>query len=136
MKQRSNIILGIYDLILASGAIFSGFLMLSSSKGIFSEYPTEWLSILPFKSWIIPGIIAISLFGVGNIVAAIFSFRRKNNKSWFASSLMGGILLISLVCQVIILGEWYLATMEFLILSIVQLCLSGFALLVMERQNG
>jgi len=133
MKQRSNIILGIYDIVLALGAIITGFQMVNSSEGIFSEYPTEWLSKLPFQSWILPGIIAIAVFGIGNIAAASFSFRKKNNKSWFASALMGGILLISLVCQVIILGQWYLATMEFLVLAIVQLYLSGFSLLCMEK---
>jgi len=83
MKQRSAIILGIYDLFLALGAIFSGLMMISSISGVFSEYPTQWISILPFKSWIIPGIIAIAIFGIGNIAAASFSFRRKNNKFWF-----------------------------------------------------
>ena len=129
MKQKSALILGVYDLFLAIAAIFSGILMVSSKSGIFSVYPTEWLSKLPFKSWLVPGIIAIIVFGLGNIVAAIFSFRRRNNKSWFASTLIGGILLICVVCQVLILGQWYLATAEFLVFSIIQLCLSGFSLL-------
>jgi hypothetical protein len=134
MKQKSTLILGIYDLILALCAIFSGLLMISSKSGIFSQYPTEWLSKLPFKSWLVLGIITIVIFGLGNIVAASFSFKRKNNKSWFASTIIGGILLVCVVCQVLILGEWYLATAEFLVFSIIQLFLSGFSLLVMERQ--
>ena len=129
MKQKSALILGVYDLFLAIAAIFSGILMVSSKSGIFSVYPTEWLSKLPFKSWLVPGIIAIVVFGLGNIVAAISSFKRGNNKSWFASTLIGGILLICVVCQVLTLGEWYLATAEFLVFSIIQLCLSGFSLL-------
>jgi len=133
--KKSTLALGIYDSFLALGAIFSGFLMLGSSKGIFSEYPIEWLSKLPFHSWVVPGLIAIILFGIGNIVAASFSFRGKNNKSWFASAIIGGILLISVLCQVMVLGKWYLATVEFLVLAIVQLILSGLSLLVMERQN-
>ena len=75
---------------------------------------------------IIPGIIAIVVFGLGNIVAAIFSFIKNNNKSWLVSAIMGAIFFVSLVSQVIILGEWYLATVEFLILSLIQLGLSWY----------
>ena len=101
--------------------------MVFSTNGMFIEYPKEWLSKVPFESWVIPGIIAIVLFGLGNIIAAIFSFRKENNRSWFVSALMGGILFISIVVQVIILGQWYLATVELLIFSIIQLCLSGYS---------
>jgi len=128
MKKISVNILGIYDTILACGAIYIGLNMLSASNKIFTEYPKEWLSKAPFESWVIPGLFAIVLFGLGNIIAAIFSFRKQNSKSWFVSAVMGGIFFISLVGQVIILGEWYLATVELLLISIVQLWLSGYAL--------
>jgi len=50
------------------------------------------------------------------------------------SAIMGGIFFISLVAQVIILGETYLATVELLILSVIQLCFCGYAL-VGYRKN-
>lgn len=127
MKKVSVNLLGIYDLILAVCAIFIGVMMISSNNEIFIEYPKEWLSKVPFENWFIPGIIAIVLFGLGNIIASIFSFRKENSKSWLVSAIMGGIFFISIVAQVIIIGEWYLATVEFLIFSIIQLCLSGYA---------
>jgi len=128
MEQKTRLnLLGVYDLILALGAIFTGVLMISSTSGIFVQYPKEWLSKVPFESWFIPGIIAIVVFGIGNVIASIWIFKKANNKSWIASALMGGIFFILLVFQVIILGEWYLATVEFMILSIIQLCLSGYA---------
>jgi len=125
LKIRINL-LGIYDLILALGAIYTGVLMLRG-YGIFVEYPKEWLTIVPFESWVIPAIIAIVVFGIGNIISAIFSFIKESNKSWVFSAIMGGIFLISLIAQVIILGECYLATVEFFIFSIIQLFLSGCA---------
>ena len=125
MKKISLNLLGIYDLILAIGAIFTGVMMICSNNGLFINYPKEWLFKVPFESWVIPGFIVIALFGLGNIVASIFSFRKKNSWSWLMSAMIGGILFISLVAQVIILGEWYLATVEFLIFNIIQLCLSG-----------
>jgi len=127
MKQKARItLLGVYDLILSLGAIFIGAMMISSSNGIFIEYPKEWLSKVPFESWVIPGIIAIIIFGLGNILSAIFSFRKESNKSWIMSAIMGGIFFMSIVAQVMILGEWYMATVQFFIFSIIQLGLSGY----------
>ena len=137
MQQKiSEKLLGIYDFVLALGAIFIGLMMVISKHGIFIEYPKEWLSKVPFESWVIPGIIAIVLFGLGNIFAAILSFRKENNKSWFLSAIMGGIFFISIVAQVMILGEWYLATVEFLILSLIQLCLSGYTFAYYKRKSN
>lgn len=129
MKQKiSKILLGIYDLFLSLGAIYIGILMISGN-GMFAEYPKEWLSKVPFENWVTPGLIAIVVFGLGNIIAAIFSIRGKDNKSWHISAIMGGIFFVSLVAQVLILGEVYLATAEFFVLSIIQLCLCGYVFL-------
>jgi hypothetical protein len=89
--------------------------MISSNAGIFTEYPHEWLNKVPFESWVIPGIIVMVLFGLGNIIAAIFSFRKGNSKSWVVSAIMGVIFFLSLIAQVIILEETYLATVVFMI---------------------
>ena len=130
MKQKTRMnLLGVYDLILSFGAIYYGVMMVSSRNGIFIEYPKEWLSKVPFESWVAPGIIAIVIFGLGNIISALFCFRKESNESWFMSAAMGGILFLSIIFQVIVLGEWYLATAEFLILSLIQLCLAGYVFL-------
>ncbi len=129
MKQPSFIVLGIYDLCLALAAILCGVLMLNSNYGIFSSFPPEWLSILPFKSWLLPGIITILIFGAGNIIASFCSFRKNGNSSWFFSALMGVVFLLSLTMQVIITKEYYLATFEFLIICMLQIMLSVYALL-------
>jgi len=127
MKQKvRTILLGAYDLILSLSATFIGVMMICSSNGRFIEYPKEWISKVPFESWVIPGVIAIIIFGLGNMISAIFCFRKDNNKSWIMSSIMGGIFFISMVAQVIILGEWYMATVEFFAFSIIQLSLSGY----------
>lgn len=129
MKQKIRIILlGIYDFILAYGAISHGLKMISE-KGGYSEYPKEWLTKVPFESWVVPGIIAIGFFGVGNIIAGFSSFFRKSNISWLMSTIMGGIFFVSLIFQVKILGETYLATGFFFIFSIIQLCLSWYVFL-------
>ncbi|MEH7346823.1 hypothetical protein V7122_23620 [Bacillus sp. JJ1532] len=119
--------LGIYDLFLATGAIWIGVQMVSSSHGIFAEeYPDSWSSTLPFDSWVVPGILAIVIFGLGNITAAVCSFKKRNNSSWYASAIMGAVFFIGLNFQRIIVGETYIVTNPFLALSIIQLCLSGY----------
>ncbi len=77
MKKISLNLLGVYDMMLAVGAIFIGLTMLNTSNGLFSVYPKEWLYRVPFKSFVIPGFIAIVLFGFGNIIAAILSIKKK-----------------------------------------------------------
>ncbi len=125
LKSRKNL-LGVYDIILCFGAVIIGILMVKSSSGIFSQYPKEWLTKIPFQSWVTPGIIAIVVFGFGNLISAIVSFFIEGNKSWAMSAIMGGIFFVSLVAQIFILGEWYLATVQFFVLSIIQLALSGY----------
>jgi hypothetical protein len=130
MKQKIMMfVLGFYNLILAVGAISTGVMMLTSNSGIFAEYPKEWISKTPFESWFIIGIIAILLFGIGNIIAAILSYK----KVYIFSVIMGGIFFTSLVLQVVVLGEWYLATLEFLILSMIQLFLSVYSFISYKK---
>ncbi|ACL77707.1 hypothetical protein Ccel_3419 [Ruminiclostridium cellulolyticum H10] len=128
MKQKSNMILGLYDLVLAIAAIVIGLQMLQSNSGIFSEYPKEWLYKLPFTSWVQPGIIAILLFGAGNIFSAIMCFKNSFNMSWLSSALVGLMLLLCVITQVTILGEWYLPSVEFFAAGVIQIFISIFAL--------
>ncbi|MEH7384659.1 hypothetical protein V7147_04475 [Bacillus sp. JJ1521] len=128
MKQTIRArMLGIYDMFLATGAIWIGVQMVNSSYGIFAEeYPESWSSTLPFDSWVVPGILAIVIFGLGNITAAICSFKNISNSSWYASAIMGAVFFIGLNFQRIIIGETYIVTKPFFALSIIQLCLSGY----------
>ncbi|ENH96195.1 hypothetical protein J416_11847 [Gracilibacillus halophilus YIM-C55.5] len=129
--------LGIYDLFLATGAIVLGVQMVTLKNGtIFSgPFPDSWSANLPFDGWIIPGVWAIAIFGFGNISAAILSFRGKHNSSWYASSLMGAVFLFGLAYQYIAVGEWYIVTSPFIILGVIQLCLSGFVLLLKYKRK-
>lgn len=134
-RSRTNV-LGIYDLFLSSCAIITGILMASENYGIFAEgYPKEWIGVLPFSSWVVPGIIAIVVFGLGNIAAAIFSLKRKGGKPWLISAIMGTIFLISIISQTMILGEWYLATVQFLAFGIIQLFFSIYVYAGYKKYN-
>lgn len=134
MRKFGVINLGIYNLFLATGAIWLGIKMVRSNDGIFAEgYPESWASSLPFDSWVMPGILAIVIFGLGNIIAAIFSFKSRSNSSWIPSIVMGGIFLFGLMVQRVIVNETYIVTNPFLALSVIQICLSGYLLWIHRK---
>ncbi|HSI68340.1 MAG TPA: hypothetical protein VK947_13015 [Planococcus sp. (in: firmicutes)] len=123
MKQTTRKrILGSYNLFLATGAIWIGTQMVTSSSGFGQDYPDSWAANLPFESWVMPGILAIVIFGLGNLIAAAFSFMKKN--SWLASVIMGALFLFGLIYQRMMVGEHYIVTNPFLALSLIQLALS------------
>lgn len=123
-----------YDLFLATGAILIGIQMVSSSSGTFGEeYPESWAANLPFESWVMPGILAIVIFGLGNLIAAGLSFKRTTHSSWVGSAIMGAIFLGGLIFQRIMVGEHYIVTNPFLALSVIQLVLSAYVFLGVDR---
>ena len=96
--------------------------------GKLGEYPSEWINKVPFTNWIYPGIIAIVLYGIGNLIAAAFSVI-KNDRGLIASAIMGVIFLISILLSIKVLGETYLVTWQFIFLSIIQIALTVFVLM-------
>lgn len=124
-------VLGCFDLTLATGAIYYGSKMV---LGLFwaGEFPKEWLGRVPFTSWFVPGIIAIAVYGLGNLIAAYLSFS-KQKKGWIASVVMGIFFFMSLILSIKVLGESYLATGMFIILSIIQILLTAVAGIIYFR---
>lgn len=118
---KDSLILEIYNLLLSIVFIITGVLMIQPKYGIFLTYPDEWVRALPFNSWFWPGVIMIAVFGIGNLLASCFSFIAKMKRCWVISAVMAGLLFLSLISQVIILKEIYMATIEFFILAVIQL---------------
>lgn len=128
-------ILSCFDLFLAIGAIYYGIEMIA---GIWDRdwgvFPPEWIGRVPFTSWFLPGVIAIIFFGIGNLFAA-YSSISKANKPWLPSLFMGIVFLVSLIISVPVLGEMYLPTAMFIILSIFQLILTILSLVCSKIMN-
>ena len=108
--------------------------MLQSDRGVFIEYPKEWIQKLPFDSWSVPGIIVLILFGIGNLVAGLSVFSKKEGALRLITGLMGSLLLLCLLFQYIILGEWYLPDLYFFVIGLIQLFLGLY--LFMKRVNN
>ncbi len=133
--KRRTILLGIYNLLVSIAFIFTGILMIQSGYGVFAEYPKKWLDVLPFNSWVEPGIIVLVVFGIGNIVASVFAFINSINKAFIISSIIGllaftGNLILSLILQ-----ETYLATIEICIISAIQIALSGYLFVGYQKES-
>lgn len=121
MRDKRYIrILGLFQIALAIGAILVGISMITA-KGLFANYPKEWIGKIPFDSWSSIGILGIVVFGIGNLIAAIAAFSRGRARPWIMSVFMGGLLFVTILYFRYAIGEWYLATFQFLILSIIQI---------------
>jgi hypothetical protein len=132
MKQKLSIYLyGIFELLLGLAAVATGIHMLWDPNGLSGgfppQYPSEWLNKVPFENWFLPGIIAILVFGLGNMIASIYCFRKQQKKSGISGIIMGSILLVSICTQMLILNT-YLVSIQCLVLSIIQFSFGVYVL--------
>jgi hypothetical protein len=120
LKVRKYI-LGFYDLLLAIGTVYLGRELVCKEHGVFMKFSHAWLSKLSLEDWILSGVSAILIFGVGNMIASMFCFLKQNHLSWSLSAILGSTLYGTLVIQVLRTGDWQLSTAVFFALSILQL---------------
>lgn len=132
MLGTRNILLGIYDMLAAIGWVAMGVLMIGANYGIFAEYPEEWLGVLPFKGWIPIGVIVITVFGVGNFLAAVTSFIKRRNP-WM-SIVMGLLVIICIFAQIAMVG-WYLASFEIMMVGVLQLLLCAMVVKGLRKER-
>lgn len=130
--ETRNILLGIYDMLAAIGWVAMGVLMIGANYGIFAEYPEEWLGVLPFKGWIPIGVIVITVFGVGNFLAAVTSFIKRRNP-WM-SIVMGLLVIICVFAQIAMVG-WYLTSFEIMMVGVLQLLLCAMVVTGMRKER-
>ena len=116
-------VLGVLQTFVAVGAVPAGVAMILQPDGTGLGMSLEMLSASPFRSFMIPGIFLLLVHGLGNLAAAIGSFRKWR----FATPVgmgLGVVLVIWILVQIyyirpvhvlqllyllIGLGEWFLA---------------------------
>lgn len=134
MKLKTRkIVLGLYDLLLAGFAIWGGTLMVSSVQ-VFSEYPPEWAGKLPFDSWLPYGLIAIVVFGLGNLAAAILCFTAGIRLAAIWSEILSVLLCAIMLGVFVMTGQTTMPGNMYLIAGALQLVLS-ILLLVSSTQK-
>lgn len=128
VKAMSNV----YNLSLSLGAFYLGISMILG-KGAFDTFPQEWLGVLPFTSWASLALFGMIVFGLGNGIAAMYGFFKKDKKIFVMTFMMGILFCSSTVISTILLGEWYLPTSAFLGFSFIQIVLGLLGLLTFYR---
>ncbi|WP_163972010.1 hypothetical protein [Oceanobacillus halotolerans] len=121
LKTISNL----YQLLLAIGALYVGILMFLGS-GVFATFPPEWIGTMPFTNWSSLAIVGIIIFGIGNAFVSTYGFitKKGTHKTFFLLTItMGLLLFLSALTPVLLVGEWYLPTALFWLLSFIQLSL-------------
>ncbi|KGR90130.1 hypothetical protein CD30_13340 [Ureibacillus massiliensis 4400831 = CIP 108448 = CCUG 49529] len=121
-------ILNAYNLLLSLGAFYLAVLMFLE-RGVFHTFPQEWIGVMPFNNWSSLALFGVIVFGIGNGIASTYGFIKKDNKIFTITFTMGALFFLCTVIPTIILGEWYLPTSAFFVLSLIQILLGLFGFL-------
>lgn len=102
-KRKLYIALGIVQVFIAIGAIPAGILFLIEPDGNLMGMDALMLKGAPFADFTIPALLLLIVLGIGNAVAALFSFLLLNvsGKAGFA---LGLILIVWIAAQVYWMG--------------------------------
>lgn len=99
-------------------------------RGVFDTFPAEWIGVMPFTNWESLAIFGIIAFGIGNAVASAYGFLKKDKKIFMATIFMGVLLLLCAFSPVLLVGEWYLPTIQFLLAGSIQIILGLLGLAI------
>lgn len=102
-------------------AVGFGLLLIIDPSGGSIGLPIELLSRSPFKDYLVPGLLLLSVHGIGNVFSGVLSFRRSRY-SGYAGAFFGAALAIWIVVQTVLIGFSWLQPL-YLILGIVELIL-------------
>ena len=122
--KKQNLFISGYHFFLALLFIYVGAQVI---QGRFGEYPREWLTKLPFTSWVLPG-FAILLLGLSHLFVAGIGLFQSRSIVARLTLLMGSFLIVSGILSIMVLGETYLATVELILLGSIHLVLGGIIL--------
>ncbi|MFC4696959.1 hypothetical protein [Enterococcus aquimarinus] len=122
--KKQNLFISGYHFFLALLFIYVGAQVIQGRLG---EYPREWLTKLPFTSWVLPG-FAILLLGLSHLFVAGIDLFQSRSIVARLMLLMGSFLIVSGILSIMILGETYLATVELILLGSIHLVLGGIIL--------
>lgn len=104
--------------------------------GIFVEFPPEWVGVMPFNSWTTLAVFGMIVFGVGNAIAALYGFRKKNPKLFLFTISLGILLFCSAAMPIVLLGDWYLPLIYFFALSFMQISFGLFGMFYKHKAKA
>lgn len=124
-KDPVKILLGIYNLMISLCAFVIGIIMISSNHILLTNTLKEVMVHIPFSSWLVPGILIIVVFGIGNIIASILSFIKEGKLYMILSFIMGILIILCSVIQVIMIKNLYTLIIQFIGIGIIQILVTS-----------
>ncbi len=77
-------IICLLTLFLSSGAIYGGLNLIFSPDGTLLKMDPDWLNLIPFPNYLIPGIILLFMLGIFPLISLYGLFYKKNIKAFNA----------------------------------------------------
>ncbi len=129
--KRSKILFygtGVLLLIVALGAISAGIGLILEPDGSNIGMSVELLNKSPFQNFLIPGIVLLTVNGIGSLVGSLLSFKRHQLTS-IATISLGVILIIWIGAQVYWLGLISILQPLFFAIGLLEIFLGGIFLI-------
>jgi hypothetical protein len=80
-----------------------GLVLVIDPTGATIGLPLEWLEGSPFRDFLVPGLVLLTLLGVGPLLVVV-GLRRGHPWSWQASLVIGAMLLVWLAVEILVVG--------------------------------
>ena len=119
-KRKVYFGLGSLQAIIGIGAMGGGFMLVKDPSGIALGVPLSLLEGSPFPNFLIPGIFLLAVNGVGSMIGAGLSFRRRRYAQEIAI-VLGAILAAWILIQVVIIKSFSWLHILYIILGVVEL---------------
>jgi hypothetical protein len=110
-----NLGLGILQIFIGLGAVAGGVGLISGGL----EFPLEWLNRSPFTDYLIPGIVLLTVNGIGSLIGGIASIKRYRYAGEIALAL-GIFLTLWIVIQVYWVGGIHWLHILYFLLGVVE----------------
>ncbi len=94
---------GVVQVFIGIGALISGLLLVIAPDGSFFQMSVDTLANSPFHDFLIPGLILMTVNGLGSLAGAVFSFKR-HALAGYAGMVFGFGLMIWIFVQVNLIG--------------------------------
>lgn len=125
-KTRKNrlmlYVLGALQVFVGVTAVLGGFELVSDPSGAKVHIPQELLNNSPFTDYLIPGLVLLTVNGLGNVLAGIVTFLR-NRTAGNLAIFLGAFLVLYITTEVLIVGLQNISQPLYFVLGGVELAL-------------
>lgn len=102
-RSRLALVAVLLEVILGLGAIGGGLALVLGPQGEILPLPVSLLNGSPFQTYFVPGLVLLTLIGVGPLVVAVFAWRQQR---WapFLTLAVGVALLVWMTVEICVIG--------------------------------